>query len=71
MDNNRHFEWLMEQLAAFREIIHTYKCAYCNMATATEVLVIVRDEPEGARVTMLPICDTCIPDEAKGEYDGT
>ena len=64
----RHMEWLLEQIAAAKEMIHTYTCFHCHMATATHPLIIIVDEPEGARVTVLPICDTCIEEE-KGDID--
>jgi len=67
--NPRHMEWLLEQLAAAKEIIHTYTCFYCHMATATETLVVIVDEEEGARVTVLPICDTCLEEREADEND--
>ena len=61
--------WLMEQMAAAKDIIHTYTCAYCQIASAAKMLLvididgedeIVDGERQGPRVTLVGICDTCL-----------
>ena len=52
-------EWLMEQIAAAKDIIHLYKCFHCQMATAvTPVIVIQNVPPQGSRVRIVGVCDT-------------
>ena len=56
---SKEMEWFLEQLEAAEEMVHTYKCFYCQMATAQEIIVIISEEGGGTRVKMVGICDTC------------
>ena len=59
-DPEPEIEWLLEQLDAAKEIVHTYKCAVCRMASAVSlVLIIDSDDPGGTRVVMVGICGVC------------
>jgi hypothetical protein len=53
-------EAIMEQLDAVQDIIHLHKCFYCQIATAQEAVVIIQDiPPEGCRIVVVGVCDTC------------
>ncbi len=60
---DRKIEWLLEQLDAANNVIHTYKCVSCQMASAQNVILIIQDDPPNARVTIVGICDTCGKEE--------
>lgn len=61
MDNpGPEVQWLLEQLDAAREIVHTYKCWYCQIASAVSLLLVIdMDDPNGTRVVMVGVCGTC------------
>jgi hypothetical protein len=40
-------------------MIRTYKCFYCQMTTTQRSLMIIRDDPPNARVTIVGVCSTC------------
>ncbi len=52
-------DWLMEQMAAVEHVIHQYRCFSCQIATAQTPVMIIREEEDGCRVTVVGICDTC------------
>jgi len=62
-------DWLMEQMDAAEEMIHTYRCFHCQIATAQEMIMILQPldggdlESGGCRVTVVGICDTCKGEE--------
>jgi len=64
--------WLCEQLDAAKDIIHTYKCVYCQIASATKTVLVIDTSEEnkivdgvqqGPRVTLVGMCDTCLEEE--------
>ena len=56
---SRELEWLMEQMDAVEHVIHQYRCFSCQIATAQTPVMIIREEEDGCRVTVVGICDTC------------
>lgn len=53
-------QWLIEQISAAKEVIHSYKCYSCQIASAqTLVLLVDNDAEDGCSVTMVGICGTC------------
>jgi hypothetical protein len=54
---------LMEQIDAARDVVHLHRCVLCQIATAQEIVVLVSDEPGGARVMIVGVCNTCKEDE--------
>jgi hypothetical protein len=64
MPMDEQVRWLLEQWDAAVEMIHTYRCFYCQMATAERPLMIIQDDPPNARVTIVGICDTCGGEDA-------
>ena len=59
MSKERELEWLLEQIDAAKDIVSTYTCFYCHMATAQEIVMIISDESSGARVQIVGMCGTC------------
>ena len=64
--NDRHMEWLIEQIDASKDIVHLHKCFYCQMANAQTPVIFIEDVSGGARVQIVGICDTCAESD---EYD--
>ena len=52
-------EWLLEQLEAAKDVVHSYTCVSCEIATAQDIVMVVEDTPQGAHVVVVGICDTC------------
>ncbi len=53
-------EWLNEQLVALKDVIHTYRCFVCNMASSEQAVIIIDENEEGnAVVSVVGICGTC------------
>lgn len=51
---------VMEQLDAAHDIIHHYKCFYCQIATAQHPVILVAPDPiDGSRIIVIGVCDTC------------
>ena len=61
MDEN--VRWLLEQWDAAGDVINSYTCFYCQIATAQRPLMIIQDDPPDARVTIVGICNTCGKEE--------
>lgn len=58
-DKDIAMERLNEQLDAVEDVIHLHRCISCQIATAQTPIIIVQDTPEGTRVVVVGICDTC------------
>ena len=56
---DRAIEQFLENLEAGIEMIHTYTCFYCQIASAQETVVIVEDVEGGVNVKVLGVCNTC------------
>ena len=51
---------LLEQYAAAEAAPHLYKCVYCQIASAVEIILVVQDLPEGGcRATLVGLCGIC------------
>ncbi len=64
-ENDRHMEWLLEQVDAAKDIIHLHRCVSCQIATAQTPMILVTDLEDGCRITIVGICNTCNTEEGK------
>lgn len=61
-------QWLVEQVEAAQDIVHTHRCAFCEIASAMELVVLMEDNPDGVRIVMIGVCNTCATTETDGGY---
>ena len=58
-DKDIAMERLGEQLDAVEDVIHLHRCFSCQIATAQTPVILMQDIPQGTRVVVVGICDTC------------